>query len=200
LKGFFVSCAVFKIDVMALTESKMLDLGIKAPDFNLLDVITGEHLTFDSIKGINGTTVLFICNHCPYVIHVNHQLVSIANEYMKKGIGFVAISSNYAVDYPEDAPDKMGIVAKVLKYPFPYLYDESQAVAKAYDAACTPDIYVFDSEDKLYYRGRLDESRPKNDKPVDGRDLRMALELLLRKEPAFTKQYPSAGCNIKWKE
>lgn len=185
---------------MALTESKMLDLGTQAPDFNLPDTVSGDLKSYSDIKGEQGTVVLFLCNHCPYVIHVNEELVKIANEYLKKGIGFVAISSNDVINYPDDAPDKMKLIAKVLRYPFPYLYDESQSVARAYDAACTPDIYVFDGHNHLYYRGRLDESRPGNDKPLNGKDLRLALDLLLRGEPPLQKQYPGAGCNIKWKK
>ena len=184
---------------MALTESNMLELGVKAPKFNLPDTASDRHISFREIKGEMGTVVMFLCNHCPYVIHLNGLLVSIANEYMKKGIGFIAISSNDAAKYTDDLPDKMRLVAKVLQYPFAYLYDETQDVARAYDAACTPDIYVFDKEDRLYYRGRVDESRPNNEKPIDGRDLTLALDLLLRGEPALNKQYPSAGCNIKWK-
>lgn len=185
---------------MALTESKMLNLGTKAPGFELFDTISGVHISWSAIKGANGTVVMFLCNHCPYVIHINEELVKIANEYLAKGIGFVAISSNDVIHYPDDAPDKMKIVAKVLKYPFPYLYDESQDIAKAYDAACTPDIYLFDHHEQLYYRGRLDESRPGNNKPLNGKDLRLALELLLRDELPLKKQYPGAGCNIKWKK
>lgn len=184
---------------MAFTESNLLPLGTTAPDFMLPDTMSGKSLSFNDIKGENGTVVLFLCNHCPYVIHVNSTLVSIANEYLKKGIGFVAISSNDAEKYPDDAPDKMSIVARVLQYPFPYLYDEQQDVAKAYDAACTPDIYLFDAQNKLYYRGRLDDSRPKNDKPLTGNDLRMAIDALLAKQTAPEPQYPSGGCNIKWK-
>lgn len=184
---------------MALTESNMLALGVKAPTFYLPDTTSDRHLSFEDIQGEQGTVVMFLCNHCPYVIHVNAQLVAIAKEYAAKNIGFVAISSNDAINYPDDAPDKMRLIAKVLQYPFPYLYDESQAVARAYDAACTPDIYVFDKAAQLYYRGRLDESRPSNDKPLDGKDLRLALDLMLRGEPPMHKQYPSAGCNIKWK-
>jgi thiol-disulfide isomerase/thioredoxin len=185
---------------MALTESKMIDLGTKAPNFILFDTISGSELSWLDIKGEKGTVVMFLCNHCPYVIHINGELVNIAQEYMAKGIGFVAINSNDVINYPDDAPDKMKIVAKVLKYPFPYLYDESQDIAKAYDAACTPDLYLFDDNDLLYYRGRLDESRPGNDKPLNGKDLKLALELLLRGELPLKKQYPGAGCNIKWKK
>lgn len=184
---------------MALTESNMVQLGTVAPDFTLPDTVSGNMFSFADIRGSHGTVVMFTCNHCPYVIHVNPALVSIGLEYQKRGIGLVAISSNDIAGYPDDAPDKMKIVAKVLMYPFPYLYDETQEVAKSYEAACTPDIYVFDSHDKLYYRGRLDDSRPGNDKPLTGTDLRLALELLLRGEPSLAKQYPSAGCNIKWK-
>jgi thiol-disulfide isomerase/thioredoxin len=185
---------------MALTESNMMDLGTKAPNFTLLDTVSNTEKSFLTIKGINGTVVMFLCNHCPYVIHINNELVLIANEYLSKDIGFVAISSNDVINYPDDGPDKMRLVAKVLKYPFPYLYDESQDTAKAYNAACTPDIYLFDADNNLYYRGRLDESRPGNDKPLNGKDLRLALDLLLRGESPMKKQYPGAGCNIKWKK
>ncbi len=184
---------------MALTESTMLQLGTKAPAFSLPDTVSGNEISFQDIKGNNGTVVMFLCNHCPYVIHVNQELIRIANDYKEKGIGFVAISSNDAFKYIDDTPDKMKLIAKVLMYPFPYLYDESQDVARAYDAACTPDLYIFDADDQLYYRGRLDESRPGNDKPLTGKDMRLALDLLLRGEAPMTKQYPSAGCNIKWK-
>ena len=184
---------------MALTESTMLQLGTKAPAFSLPDTVSGNEISFQDIKGTNGTVVMFLCNHCPYVIHVNQELIRIANDYKEKGIGFVAISSNDAVKYTDDTPDKMKLIAKVLMYPFPYLYDESQDVARAYDTACTPDLYIFDADDQLYYRGRLDESRPGNDKPLTGKDMRLALDLLLRGEAPMTKQYPSAGCNIKWK-
>ena len=184
---------------MALTESTMLQLGTKAPAFSLPDTVSGNEISFQDIKGNNGTVVMFLCNHCPYVIHVNQELIRIANDYKEKGLGFVAISSNDAIKYTDDTPDKMKLIAKVLMYPFPYLYDESQDVARTYDAACTPDLYIFDADDQLYYRGRLDESRPGNDKPLTGKDMRLALDLLLRGEAPMTKQYPSAGCNIKWK-
>ncbi|HMP30568.1 MAG TPA: thioredoxin family protein [Saprospiraceae bacterium] len=184
---------------MALTESNMLPLGSKAPDFNLLDTVSGELKSFSEIKGEKGSVVLFLCNHCPYVIHVNEELVKIANEYRSKGIGFVAISSNDIEKYPDDGPDKMRIVAKVLRYPFSYLFDETQDVAKAYDAACTPDIYLFDSNDLLFYRGRLDDSRPNSGIPLSGKDLRGAIDTLLNNQEAPSIQYPSAGCNIKWK-
>ena len=184
---------------MAFTESNMLPLGTKAPDFLLPDTVSGKHMNFEQCRGEKGTIVLFLCNHCPYVIHVNIELVKIAHDYLEKGISCVAISSNDANKYTEDSPDKMSIVAKVLQYPFPYLYDESQEIAKAYDAACTPDIYVFDADQNLYYRGRLDDSRPKNNLPLTGRDLRQALEDMLNNKPWPAQQYPSGGCNIKWK-
>jgi peroxiredoxin len=185
---------------MAYTESNMMDLGTKAPDFLLHDTVSGSQISLADVKGENGTVVYFICNHCPYVIHVNEQLVSIAKKYQAQGVGFVAISSNDATEYLEDAPDKMSIVAKVLRYPFPYLYDESQEVAKAYEAACTPDIYVFDKEVRLFYRGRIDASRPKNDTPLTGSDLRSAIDQLLEGKMPPPDQFPSAGCNIKWKK
>ncbi|MFZ1749751.1 MAG: thioredoxin family protein [Saprospiraceae bacterium] len=185
---------------MALTESNMIQLLTKAPDFHLLDVVSGKVLSYDDIKGCKGTLVLFLCNHCPYVIHVNQELIRIAYDYQSKGIGIVAISSNDAVNYPEDGPENMKLLAKVLPYPFPYLYDESQEVAKSYEAACTPDIYLFDGNDLLYYRGRLDDSKPNSGIPLSGKDLRLALDLMLRGEPPMNKQYPSAGCNIKWKK
>lgn len=184
---------------MALTPSNMLPLGTTAPDFNLPDVTTGDNMTLADFKSEKATVVMFICNHCPYVIHLNHEIVSIANQYEAKGVKFVAISSNDVTNYPQDSPDKMKIVAKVLKYPFPYLYDESQDVAKAYDAACTPDFYVFNNELKLVYRGRLDNSSPGNGEPVTGSDMRKALDSVLANQYDIAPQMASIGCNIKWK-
>jgi len=186
---------------MAATPSNMLALGTKAPDFKLLDTVSGKKLSYDDIKGEKGTVVMFICNHCPYVLHVNGEIVKIANEYLPKGIGFVAISSNDVENYPQDAPELMTEQAKKVGYPFPYLYDETQEVAKAYKAACTPDFYVFDKDNRLVYRGRLDESTPKNNQPLTGKDLRKALDFLLEgKIIPDNEQKPSIGCNIKWKE
>ena len=177
----------------------MLPLGIAAPDFTLPDTVSGKTFSLNDFSGGTATVIMFICNHCPFVIHVNPELVKIANEYKSRGVAFIAINANDVEAYPEDAPDKMSIVAKVLRYPFPYLYDKYQEVAKAYDAACTPDFYVFDQEMKLSYRGRLDASRPGNGQPLDGADLRNAIEdTLAGKE--IDPQYPSAGCNIKWKK
>ena len=184
---------------MALKESNMLPLGTKAPDFSLPDTMSRDTLSFSNIKGEKGTVVIFSCNHCPFVIHVNHEMVNIANDFIGKGIGFAVISSNDVDNYPDDSREKMSIVGKVLKYPFPYLYDKSQSVAKAYDAACTPDFYVFDANDALVYRGRMDGSRPGNKIPVSGSDLRFALDAVLLGIDTIAPQIPSAGCNIKWK-
>jgi peroxiredoxin len=184
---------------MAFTESNMLPLGTKAPQFLLEDTTTSSFKTYIECRGENGTIVLFLCNHCPYVIHINAELVRVANDYAAKGIKTIAINSNDVEKYTEDSPDKMAIVAKVLQYPFPYLFDPTQEVARAYDAACTPDIYVFDADDRLYYRGRLDDSRPKSNTPLTGRDLRHALDTMIAGEKAPEVQYPSGGCNIKWK-
>lgn len=185
---------------MALTPSNMLPLGTAAPDFKLPDTVSGKKLSLDDVATDRATVVMFICNHCPYVIHVNEELVRLANDYAPKGVGFVAISSNDVVNYPADSPEKMAEHAKRVGYPFPYLYDESQAVARAYDAACTPDFYVFDGERKLVYRGRLDDSRPNSGTPLSGRDLRAALDAVLAGQAVADVQYPSAGCNIKWKK
>lgn len=183
---------------MALTESNMLALGTKAPNFLLQDVTSGIHRSLDDLKSSKATVIMFICNHCPFVIHVNSELVRLANKYKSEGVSFIAISSNNIETHPQDGPSYMKLVAQVLKYPFPYLYDKRQEVAKAYDAACTPDFYVFDGEMKLTYRGRLDASRPGNDVPLTGEDLSKAIDNTLS-GTAIEKQYPSAGCNIKWK-
>jgi len=185
---------------MARTESNMLPLGTKAPDFTLLDSISLNQVSLQDIRGEKGTVVMFICNHCPYVKHVNEELVRVSNDYRVTGFGFVAISSNDVEKYPEDSPKEMWRTAQRLGYPFPYLYDETQEVAKAYDAACTPDFYLFDSELKLVYRGQLDNSRPGNSIPVNGRDLREALDNILNNSQQRDIQKPSMGCNIKWKE
>lgn len=184
---------------MANTPSNMLPLGTKAPDFKLPDTVSSKSLNLESLKGEQGTVVMFICNHCPFVIHINKALVDIANAYAESGISFIAISSNDAANYPQDGPEKMRIHAENENYPFPYLYDESQSVAKAYDAACTPDLYVFDQDLSLVYRGQLDDSRPGNGKPVTGADLKQALDCLLAGKKNEAIQKPSIGCNIKWK-
>ena len=184
---------------MAFTESQMLPLGTQAPDFALPDTVSGRTLSWADVRGAKGTVVMFLCNHCPYVVHVNATIALLAREYAAKEIGFVGISSNDVEKYPEDGPEKMALHARDQGYTFPYLYDESQEVAKSYDAACTPDFYVFDALGKLYYRGRLDASRPKNDLVSNGADLSEALDRLLSGQLAPEKQYPSGGCNIKWK-
>ncbi len=184
---------------MALTPSNMIPLGTTAPDFTLPDTVSGSTVTLNQLKGAQATVVMFICNHCPYVKHVNPELVRLANDYMAKGINFIAISSNDIAGHPEDAPDKMKELAAKENFPFPYLYDETQAVAKAYDAACTPDFYIFDKGLKLVYRGQLDDSRPSNNVPLSGKDIRQALDNILAGQPVSPYQRPGIGCNIKWK-
>ena len=185
---------------MALTPSEMVSLGSQAPDFSLSDTISGGTVSLSESRGTKATVIFFICNHCPYVKHINAQLVSLARDYQTKGISFVAISSNDAQAYPEDGPDKMKAYAAQLGYPFPYLYDESQAIAKAYEAACTPDFFIYDADLKLAYRGQLDDSRPGNQTVCDGKDIRAALDAMLRGEKPSPRQRPSIGCNIKWKK
>lgn len=185
---------------MARTPSNMLPLGTTAPDFELLDTVSDNKLSLKEIKGKKGTVVMFICNHCPFVVHVNPEITRLAGEYQDKGIGFIAISSNDVENYPQDAPHLMKTKAWEEGYPFPYLYDETQKVAKAYDAACTPDFYLFDADLKLVYRGQLDNSRPGNGLPLTGEDLRRAMDALLAGTAIDPEQKPSLGCNIKWKE
>ena len=184
---------------MVLTESKMMALGTVAPDFTLPEVVSGKLLRLKDLRSDLATVVMFICNHCPYVIHVNPELIRVANDYTGKGVSFVAISSNDVEKYPADSPEKMKALALELGYPFPYCYDGTQEVARAYDAACTPDFYVFDKDLKLVYRGRLDDSRPKTERPLTGRDLRAALDAVLEGRQISPVQRPSSGCNIKWK-
>jgi peroxiredoxin len=184
---------------MAQTPSNMLPLGTKAPDFLLPASNFNTNFNFAECKGQKGTLVMFICNHCPFVIHVIEEIVMIANDYRVQGIGIVAISSNDIINYPQDAPDKMADFALDNKIEFPYLYDESQEVAKAYDAACTPDFYLFDSQDKLVYRGQMDDSRPGNEISISGSDLRNAIDSVVYNRHLNEVQKPSIGCNIKWK-
>jgi len=185
---------------MAQTPSNMIPIGTKAPDFSLFDTVSDKELQLEQLKGKKGTVVMFICNHCPFVIHMNAMLVEIANIYQNKGINFVAVSSNDVINYPQDGPNYMKLHAKKQKYPFPYLYDETQEVAKAFDAACTPDFFVFNEHLKLCYRGQLDDSRPGNNIPVTGTDLRNALDCLIENKENTKNQKPSIGCNIKWKK
>ena len=184
---------------MALTPSTMLPLGTTAPDFLLPDTVSGRNYSYAELAGAQGTLILFICNHCPYVVHINEQLVALGNDYADSGIGIAAISSNDAQSHPADAPDKMKQQAERLGYAFPYLYDESQDVARAYQAACTPDFFLFDGDAKLVYRGRLDDSTPGSGKPVTGADLRAAMDAVLAGKAVAGEQVPSMGCNIKFR-
>ena len=183
---------------MVRTASTMLALGTKAPSFKLKN-IDGQFVSLSDFQGKQGLVVIFMCNHCPYVKHVAPELSRISKDYMPRGIGFVGISSNDSDAYPDDGPVKMAEEAAIQGYTFPYLLDEDQSVAIAYNAACTPDIFLFDSDLKLVYRGQLDDSRPKTDKPLTGKDLRAALDCLLNHQPVSAEQLPSIGCNIKWK-
>lgn len=184
---------------MAETFTIKTQLGFNAPDFQLPDTISGKTFNYKLIKGEKGTLVMFICNHCPYVLHIMDELVKIGREYLPKGIGFVAISANDVENYPEDSPELMKQFAADRNFPFPYLYDESQETAKAYQASCTPDYNLFDANDECVYRGQLDGSRPQNDVPIDGKNLREALNAVLAGIKPGENQRPSSGCNIKWK-
>ena len=185
---------------MAATQSTMLALGTQAPDFSLTDVRTGSKISLNDFKGQKGLLVMFICAHCPYVKHIQEEIARVGQEYVPKGIAMVAIGSNDAENYPDDGPAGLKAQAEAYRFNFPYGYDETQAVAKAYRAACTPEFYLFDQDQKLFYRGQFDESRPKNTLSVTGHDIRMALEALLAGQPAAQDQKPSIGCNIKWKK
>ncbi|HEY9661332.1 MAG TPA: thioredoxin family protein, partial [Allocoleopsis sp.] len=184
---------------MARTASTMLALGTQAPAFQLPDVVSGETVSLESFAGKTGLLVMFICRHCPFVKHVQAELAKLGQDYTPQNIGIVAISANDAANYPDDAPASLKAMAQELGFTFPLCYDESQETAKAYTAACTPDFFLFDRDFKLVYRGQLDDSRPGNDQPVDGRDLRSALDTLLVNQPVNSEQKPSIGCNIKWK-
>jgi peroxiredoxin len=183
---------------MALTESTMLDLGTVAPDFALPDVVTGMTVRRDDFRGQKGLLVIFLCTHCPYVKHVEKGLAQLGADYAGK-LGIVAIGSNDAESYPDDSPAGLKAQAQKLGFKFPYLYDESQSVAHAYDAACAPDIYLFEKDFKLVYRGQFDASRPGNGIPVTGKDLRAALDAVLQGEKPSADQQAAIGCNIKWK-
>ena len=184
---------------MAQTPSTMVSLGSPAPDFTLPDTVSGRTVSLAELQSPKATVIMFICNHCPFVKHVQHELVRLAKDYQPKGVSFIALSANDAAQYPDDSPQQMKWVATELGYPFPYLYDESQSTARAYDAACTPDFFVYDGALKLVYHGQLDDSRPGNDVPVSGKDLRAALDALLSGKPIDPAQKPSIGCSIKWK-
>ncbi len=184
---------------MAQTPSTMIPLGTPAPDFSLPDTVTGETVSLSDFKGKPALLVMFICNHCPFVIHIREKLVEFCKQYQDKGVGIVAISANDVSTHPDDSPDKMRECADQFGFTFPYLYDESQEVAKAYSAACTPDFFLFDNDHKLAYRGQFDDSRPGNDAPVTGADLAAAIDALLAGDAPPSQQKPSVGCNIKWK-
>lgn len=185
---------------MARTPSNMLALTTPAPDFYLKDSVSGNSFSFDDLKGKKGTLIMFICNHCPFVHHVIDEVVRVANDYRVQGLGIIAISSNDILNYPQDAPELMQEFALKHHFEFPYLYDETQEVAKAYDAACTPDFYLFDTFDQLVYRGQLDDSRPGNGIPLSGNDLRNAIDGVIYNRVINPNQKPSIGCNIKWKQ
>jgi len=184
---------------MALTESTMLDLGTIAPDFALTDVVTGKTVRRDDARRKKALLVMFICTHCPYVKHIEKSLGKLSSDYAGKALGIVAISSNDVTTHPADSPAGLKQQAQANGFAFPYLYDESQDVAHAYHAACTPDPYLFDADFKLVYRGQYDSSRPGNGVPVTGKDLRAAIDLVLAGKPVPADQKPSIGCNIKWK-
>ena len=184
---------------MVLTPSRMMPLGTQAPDFTLPDMLSGQDVSLESVRGEVATLVMFICNHCPYVKHIEAELVRLGQDYAGPGVGVVAISANDAESYPDDGPERMAEIGRQLGYEFPYLYDQSQQVARAYGAECTPDFFIFDAELKCVYRGQLDDSRPGNGEPVSGRDIRAALDALIAGEAVSGEQKPSVGCNIKWK-
>jgi thiol-disulfide isomerase/thioredoxin len=181
-------------------ETTPIPLGFLAPDFKLPDTVSDKHLSLNDLKSDRATVIMFICNHCPYVKHVIDGIVSMADDYIPRGISFIAINSNDVENYPEDSPEKMKEFAKEKRFPFPYLFDETQEVAKAYHAACTPDFSIFDGELKCIYRGQMDPARPGNDRPVTGEDIRAALDAVLEGKPVPEQQVPSVGCSIKWKK
>lgn len=185
---------------MARTPSNMLPLGTVAAPFTLQDTVSGTQKSLDELKSDKATVIMFICNHCPFVKHVLDGIIQLANDYIPKGVSFIAINSNDVENYPDDSPENMAKLAREKQFPFVYLFDETQEVAKAYEAACTPDFYIFDGSMKLAYRGQMDGSRPGNDVPVTGEDLRAALDAILSGQPVSEDQRPSLGCNIKWKE
>jgi peroxiredoxin len=184
---------------MSLTPSTMLPLGSPAPDFRLWEP-GGGMASLGDFRDAPALLVMFICNHCPYVKHVRHELAKLAKDYQSKGVAVVAINSNDADSHPDDSPDRMALEKLEFGYTFPYLYDEDQSVAMAYQAACTPDFFLFDAARSLVYRGQLDGSRPGNPVPTDGKDLRMAIDLVLEGQPVPPEQKPSMGCNIKWRK
>ncbi|MFZ5469727.1 MAG: thioredoxin family protein [Myxococcota bacterium] len=184
---------------MALTPSTMLELGTVAPTFRLINAVDGQPVALDDVAGPRGLLVMFICNHCPYVVHIRQELIRVAHQALDRGIGVVAINANSQESHPQDGPPQMKELARTEGWRFPFLFDDTQEVAKAYRAACTPDLFLFDKDRRLYYRGQFDGSRPGNQVPVTGGDLSAAMEQMLAARPAPSKQRPSMGCNIKWK-
>ncbi|ELR97681.1 thioredoxin family protein [Gloeocapsa sp. PCC 73106] len=184
---------------MALTPSTMLPLGTKAPDFQLVDVLSNQTISLSDFSSHQALLVIFLCCHCPFVKHVEQEIAKLSREYQPQNIGIIAISVNDIERYPDDAPDKLKIMAETLGFNFPVCYDQTQNIAKAYKAACTPDFFLFDSQLKLVYRGQLDDSRPGNNLPITGKDLRSALDAIVAGKPVNLEQKPSIGCNIKWK-
>ena len=184
---------------MALTPSTMLALGTHAPDFSLPDT-DGKTVHLSEVKGKKPLLIMFICNHCPYVKHIRKELAELTTDFQKKGVAIFGINSNDILNYPEDSPEKMALEKKSAQYTFPYLFDESQRVARAYQAACTPDFFLFNQKGLLVYRGQFDESRPGNQIPVTGKDLKLAMEKVIKSEEPSPDQKPSIGCNIKWKK
>ena len=184
---------------MVLTASTMLPLGTVAPDFQLPDAVSGETISLANFENKKALLVMFICAHCPFVKHVQSELAKLGQDYGDKGVGIIAISANNIATHPGDSPEKLKEMAESLGFNFPFCYDESQSTAKTYTAACTPDFFLFDGEKKLVYRGQLDDSRPSNNQPLNGRDLRSAIDAILANQPVTTEQKPSIGCNIKWK-
>ena len=185
---------------MAKTLSSMLPLGTHAPHFSLLDVKSDKKIRVDNNQDSTATVIMFICNHCPFVKHVNKELTRVANDYMNKGVRFLAINANDVQQYPDDSPENMKRTAQQEQYPFPYLFDETQEVARAYHATCTPDFFLFDKNMTLVYRGQLDDSRPGNGIEVNGNCIRQALDCVLSEKAVSIDQKPSIGCNIKWRE
>lgn len=184
---------------MARTPSTMLPLGTPAPGFSLPNVVTGASTSLSDFAGSKALLVIFLCQHCPFVIHIKSELAHLGKDYVEKGVGIVAISANDAEKYPQDDPEHLKAMAQELNLNYPLCYDETQVIARAYQAACTPDFFLFDGDFKLVYRGQLDSSRPGNDEPVTGADLRAAIDAVLAGQPVSEDQKPSIGCNIKWK-
>lgn len=185
---------------MVSVESQMLPLGTEAPEFTLRNTVADNEISLSKVRGIHGTLVFFISNHCPYVLHIRDHFKSIYDNYHSRGVAFIAISSNDTDTYPQDAPEFMRKLAEEKKWVFPYCYDETQEVAKSYKAACTPNFFLFDKDLRLYYRGQFDKSRPKNGQAITGEDLKSAINSLLKGKDSPLNQVPSMGCNIKWKE